>query len=118
MTFSLHPVVHDEMNRKWHGRKKCMKRTWRGRDFNESEWKSWLQLLLFHFCCILDLVFSPILFSVFSLLKKRSERCEGSKEANKVQENKTSQEDSQTTQEKSHVTGIVSNTPRSHKITN
>ncbi|KAJ7379861.1 hypothetical protein OS493_012613 [Desmophyllum pertusum] len=70
--FFTHPVVHDEMNRKWHDRAECMKRTWRSRDFKKSELGSWLQLLLFRVWCIFDLVFSLILFSVFSLLKKRS----------------------------------------------
>ncbi|KAJ7379859.1 hypothetical protein OS493_012611 [Desmophyllum pertusum] len=93
--FFTHPVVHDEMNRKWHGRDECMKKTWSGRDFKKSEWRSWLQLLLFRFWCILDLVFSPILFSVFSLLKKRSERCQRSRVAT---------EDEDESHEKSHVT--------------
>ncbi|KAJ7358637.1 hypothetical protein OS493_022069 [Desmophyllum pertusum] len=79
--FFTHPVVHDEMTRKWHGRDECMKKTWRGRDFKKSELGSWLQLLLFRFWCIFDLVFSPILFSVFSLVKKRSERYERSQVA-------------------------------------
>ncbi|KAJ7358917.1 hypothetical protein OS493_020758 [Desmophyllum pertusum] len=81
--FFTHPVVHDEMTRKWHGRAECMKKTWRGRDFKKSEIGSWLKLLLFRFWCIFDLVFSPILFSVFSLVKKRSEQCERSQVANR-----------------------------------
>ena len=80
------------MTRKWHGRDECMKKTWRGRDFKKSELGSWLQLLLFRFWCIFDLVFSPILFSVFSLVKKRSEQCERSQVANR---------------DDRHVTGIV-----------
>ena len=70
MQFFTHPVVYDEMNRKWHGRDKCMKKTWRGCDFKKDEWRSWAQLLLFRLLCVFDLVFSPILLLVFSKLKK------------------------------------------------
>jgi len=50
------------MNRKWHGRK-----------FLQRKWR-WWQRLLFSIWCLFDLVFSPILFSVFSLMKEKEER--------------------------------------------
>ena len=51
--------MHSEMNRKWNGRR-----------FMNSEWKSW-QLKIFNMWCLFDLVFSPILLAVFSLLRKK-----------------------------------------------
>lgn len=55
MQFFTHPVVHEQMHRKWHGR-----------EF--KEWKCWKPILTF--CCGLDFVFTLILFAAFSLLKK------------------------------------------------
>ena len=73
MQFFTHPVVHDEMNRKWHDRCKFMNRT--EEEANEklikkSEWKSWALLLLLHLLCVFDLAFSPILLLVFSIIKE------------------------------------------------
>jgi len=58
--FFTHPAVYSEMNRKW-----------RGREFmTRTKWKSWRQLL-FNIWCLFDLLFSPILLTVFSLLKRK-----------------------------------------------
>ncbi|KAL9952839.1 hypothetical protein ACROYT_G040152 [Oculina patagonica] len=76
--FFTHPAVEDEMERKFHGREP-----------EKSGW-NWWQLLLYRFFCFwcaLDLLFLPILFTVFSQLEKRREEKEenvneeGSKEA-------------------------------------
>jgi len=56
--FFTHPVVDTEIKRKWYGR-----------DFMKTEWKRWKAL--FVFWCLFDLVFSPILFAVFSLMTKK-----------------------------------------------
>ena len=102
MQFFTHPVAHGEMNRKWHGRDKCMQKLWHLGDFKKSErrgrcksmnrteqeeegeeeeepneklskkskWKRWIQLLLLHLLCGFDLVFSPILLLVISIIKE------------------------------------------------
>ena len=54
-----HTAVHNEMNRKWHGR-----------EFMKSKWKSW-QLTFFNIWCLFDLVLSPILLAVFSLMRNK-----------------------------------------------
>ena len=59
LQFFTHPAVHSEMSRKWGGR-----------EFMESEWNPWQQLL-FSIWCLFDLLFSPILLAVFSLLKNK-----------------------------------------------
>ena len=48
-----------------------MNRKWNGREFMKSEWKPW-QLTFFTIWCLLDLVFSPILLAVFSLLRNNN----------------------------------------------
>ena len=60
LQFFTHPVVDTEMKRKWFGR-----------DFMKTEWKRWKTL--FVFWCLFDLVFSPVLFAVFSLMTKNNE---------------------------------------------
>ncbi len=66
-----------------------MERKFHGREPEKSGW-NWWQLLLYRFFCFwcaLDLLFLPILFTVFSQLEKRREEKEenvneeGSKEA-------------------------------------
>jgi len=59
LQFFTHPVVDTEMKRKWFGR-----------DFMKTEWRRWKTL--FVFWCLFDLVFSPVLFAVFSLMTKNN----------------------------------------------
>ena len=60
--FFTHPVVDAEMNRKWYGRK------------FKKQYKTCSEAVhfrkLFSICCIFDLLFSPILFAFFTLIKK------------------------------------------------
>lgn len=65
LQFFTHPVVHEEMDRKWHGR-----------NFSKTKWK-WWHKLLFGILCFFDLVLlSPIMFLVSLLKKKKKEKDE------------------------------------------
>ena len=57
--FFTHPVVDTEMKRKWYGR-----------DLIKTEWKRWRALFIFW--CLFDLMFSPVLFAVCSLMRRKS----------------------------------------------
>ena len=59
--FFTHPVVDSEMKRKWYGR-----------DFMKSEWKRWRPLFIIW--CLFDLVFSPILYALSSLIRVQREK--------------------------------------------
>ena len=47
-----------------------MKRKWYGRDLIKTEWKRWRALFIFW--CLFDLMFSPVLFAVCSLMRRKS----------------------------------------------
>ena len=69
LQFFTHPAVHTEMNRKWKGRE-LEKSVAASKDYQLlGKWKC-CQVIFFHFWCIIDLVFSPILLAVYSLRKK------------------------------------------------
>lgn len=59
--FFTHPVVSTEMTRKWYGR-----------EFLTSGWNRWRPLL--NLWCVFDLVFSPILYALFSLIHIQREK--------------------------------------------
>ena len=74
LQFFTHPVVHEEMNRKWHGR-----------NFSKTKWK-WWQKLLFGILCFFDLVLlSPTMYLV-SLLKKKKKKKKKEKEEERKRE--------------------------------
>ena len=61
LQFFTHPVVDTEMKRKWYGR-----------DFMKSGWKRWR--LLFSIWCFFDLVFSPLLYALCTLIHWQREK--------------------------------------------